>query len=366
MSNERIDWSQVWFTGPTRVFTPDEMARAGNDAPSRTFKVVLMGNFGAPALAVLLFASEQNTARLTALLAGAAAIIWHGLMAVWRQPHRRRLMAVSLVALATMVLFMLGLRWRMAPGPDRVFMGEVSAIITGLAVFGYYGLAFYRSQQIAARLRELDERERRTDMARQLAQAQIQPHFLFNSLASLQHWVQQKDDRAAPLLDALTGFLRATLPLFDRRMLTVGEEAAAVHHYLSVMQLRLGERLRWQLEIGEDAGAVALPPGLLLTLVENALEHGVQRSLAGADVHVSARRDGERLVIEVRDTGPGLAAQAVDGVGLGNARARLAQVFGAHASLAIDNDPAGGCRARIECPATSIAPDTGPEGGKPA
>jgi signal transduction histidine kinase len=362
MSNERIDWSQIWFTGPTRVFTPDEMARAGSDAPSRTFKVALMGNLMAPALAVLFLASQENTARLTALFAGAAAIIWHGLMTVWRQPHRKHLMAVSLVALAIMVLFMLGLRWRMAPGPARIFMGEVTGIITGVAIFGYYGLAFYRSHQIAARLRELDERERRTDMARQLAQAQIQPHFLFNSLASLQHWVQQKDDRAAPLLDALMGFLRATLPLFDRRMLTVGEEASAVRHYLTVMQLRLGERLRWRLDISEAASAAALPPGLLLTLVENALEHGVQRSLTGADVLVSAQRNGERLVIEVHDTGPGLSAQAADGVGLGNARARLAQVFGAHAALTVASDPSGGCRARIECPATTITPEASPGG----
>jgi signal transduction histidine kinase len=365
MSNERIDWNQVWFTGPTRVFTSEEMARAGNDAPSRTFKVVLMFNLLSPALAVLLSGSQENTARLTALFVGAAVIIWRGLMAVWRQPHRKRLMAVSFVTLAIMALFMFGLRWRMAPGPARISMGEVTGIITGVAVFSYYGLAFYRSHQIAARLRELDERERRADMARQLAQAQIQPHFLFNSLASLQHWVQQKDDRAAPMLDALMGFLRATLPLFDRRMLTVGEEAAAVRHYLSVMQLRLGERLHWHVDVSEGAGAAALPPGLLLTLVENALEHGVQRSLGGASVRLSARREGERLVIEVRDTGPGLAAHAADGVGLGNARARLAQAFGARAALTMANDPSGGCSARIECPATSIATHARPEGAAP-
>jgi LytS/YehU family sensor histidine kinase len=107
-----------------------------------------------------------------------------------------------------------------------------------LVSLGWWFLTLYRAHQIEGRLRELAERERAVALAGQLMAAQIQPHFLFNSLASLQHWVQTQDPRAAPMLEALTGFLRATLPLFNRPSLTLGEELQAVRSYLQVMQAR--------------------------------------------------------------------------------------------------------------------------------
>jgi LytS/YehU family sensor histidine kinase len=187
-------------------------------------------------------------------------------------------------------------------------------------------------------------------MARQLAAAQIQPHFLFNSLASLQHWVQHKDDRAAPMLAALTAFLRATLPMFNRQRLALGDEAEAVRQYLAVMQMRLGERLRFSIAVEPAAAAAQVPPGLLLTLVENAVEHGVMPSLSGAEVQVQARTEAGQLRLTVRDTGPGLAPDAADGTGLANTRERLQQAYGAAAGLTLDNAPEGGCIARLHCP----------------
>jgi hypothetical protein len=124
----------------------------------------------------------------------------------------------------------------------------------GLNLLAARGFGFC-AHQIEARLRELAEQQRALDMARQLAAAQIQPHFLYNALASLQHWVQAKDDRAAPMLAALTGFLRATLPLFNRERLALGDEAEAARQYLAVMQLRLGERLRASVTIDPAAHA---------------------------------------------------------------------------------------------------------------
>jgi len=91
-------------------------------------------------------------------------------------------------------------------------------------------------------------------------------------------------------------------------------------------------------------------------LVENAIEHGATPSLSAVQVHVQARRHGTRLVLEVRDTGVGLAPDATDGVGLGNARARLVQAFGDQASLTLQRPPQGGCLARIECPLSSGTP----------
>ena len=223
----------------------------------------------------------------------------------------------------------------------------------------WWFVTIYRAHRIEGRLRELAEQQHALDMARQLAAAQIQPHFLYNALAALQHWVQAKDDRAAPMLTALTGFLRTTLPLFNRERLALGDEAEAVRQYLAVMALRLGDRLRWSVEIDDDAARAAVPPGLLLTLVENAVEHGVTRSLAGAEVHVRAAVQGGRVALSVRDTGPGLAPAASvagDGVGLANSRVRLAQAFAERATLQLQNAAGGGCLATIDMPLEPAAP----------
>jgi LytS/YehU family sensor histidine kinase len=234
--------------------------------------------------------------------------------------------------------------------PSRDWVKSTGTALTLMAAVVWWFVAVYRAHQIESRLRELAERERALDMARQLAAAQIQPHFLFNSLASLQHWVQAKDDRAAPMLDALTAFLRATLPLFNRQRLALGDEAEAVRQYLEVVRLRLGDRLRYGISVDPAAASAQVPPGLLLTLVENAVEHGVMPSLSGAEVRVAASVQGGQLTVSVHDTGPGLAADAEHGVGLANSRERLQQAFGAAALLTLENAPDGGCIARIACP----------------
>ncbi|MBP6898540.1 MAG: histidine kinase [Burkholderiaceae bacterium] len=351
-----IDWSQLWYPGPRRVFTPAEMARAGGDQPSASFVMVLAVTLLGPALALLTTAPDGQGARTFALLVAALVLIWRGAMALWARPTRRRLMALSCVAALLLLGFMLGLRWRLPPGEARSFVFNVAALLTTLAMLGFWVLALFRAHQIEARLREADQREHALQAARQLAAAQVQPHFLANALAALQHWVQVKDDRAAPMLDALHGFLRATLPLFEREQLRLGEELEAARRYLDVMRLRLGERLAVGFDTDPAVDAVLLPPGLLLTLVENAVEHGVQASLHGAEILVRSGRDGPVCWIEVADSGPGLLPgadpEAGRGVGLANARARLALAHGDAARLTLSPRQPGGCLARIELPLT--------------
>jgi hypothetical protein len=353
MSDERIDWSQLWYPGPRRVFSATELARAGGPGPSRTAMMVAWFNACAIGFALLQMAPPLATARLTALIAAAVALAGIAARKVWQSPSRRTVWRWSVGYALAAIVFGILAQWRIVDQAERSWVFGICWGAALLTSFGLWFLSVYRAEQVAGRLRELDEREHREDVARQLAQAQIQPHFLFNSLASLQHWVQSKDDRAALLLDALTGFLRATLPLFDRRLLRVGEEADAVRQYLTVMQLRLGERLRWQVIVRERAAAALLPPGLLLTLVENAIEHGVQQSLSGAEVTIEAQARDNHLTLEVRDSGPGLSPHQADGVGLGNARARLTQAFGAEGTLTLSNATPGGCLARIDCPLTT-------------
>lgn len=348
-----IDWSQIWYPGPTRVFSADELARAGGDRPSRTLVAGALVNFALMAFLLMQLAPREATAALTALLVLAALVSWQATLRLWRRPTRRALGlwtffgALALMVPSAVIADAAGLD-RGSPARAWV-LGTAGALGMAFAL-GTWFVTVYRAQQIEARLREQAEQARALAMAAQLAAAQIQPHFLYNALAALQHWVQAKDDRAAPMLAALTGFLRATLPLFNRPRLALGDETLAVREYLEVMRLRLGERLRWRVELAPEAAPALLPPGVLLTLVENALEHGVAPSLSGAEVEVTATAAAGRVTLTVRDTGPGLAPGAADGTGLANTRERLAQAFGPRAALALDDHPEGGCVARITFP----------------
>jgi hypothetical protein len=198
-------------------------------------------------------------------------------------------------------------------------------------------------------LHERDAAARQASEARlHLLQAQIQPHFLFNTLAALQHWVDTGDARAGELLRTMTAFLRGSTELLGRSQASLAEEVKMLRHYLTVMQARLGARLRFQIDIADECAAQMLPPGLVLTLVENALEHGIEPSLHGGCVHVNAWRDADDFCLTVSDDGVGLAQGWHEGVGLANSRERLAHAFGARASFSVaERNPAPGVCALL-------------------
>lgn len=351
MSSKPIDWSQFWYPGRRQPFTADEMARAGADAPSRTLQVLLLGNvLLLLAIGALVAPKDQGlpaVAMILALAALGAALGWWLWWRPWRQPLMLVQIGMGLVAgLAAASLSELV--------PDRESRTVLGMLLVGSAValsLLLWFLVVWRAQQIEARLAEMAERAQAIEMARRLAAAQLEPHFLFNTLSSLQHWVDTRDERASPLLTALTGYLRATLPMFKQPTLPLADECLAVERYLQVMQARLGARLAWGLDIEPALRTLPLPSGALLTLVENAVQHGIEPSVRGGTLQVRARRRGALAEIEVVDDGAGLPAQPVDGVGLTNVRQRLALLGGPGAALALEPRPEGGCIARLTLPA---------------
>jgi signal transduction histidine kinase len=206
-----------------------------------------------------------------------------------------------------------------------------------------WGVAQIRRSQAQHQLEQARVVQAQDTLARQMAearlkllQAQIQPHFIFNTLAALQHWVDTSDARAAPLLRSLTGFLRGSTELMARDEVALAEELGLVRHYLAIMQARLGERLQTEMSSTPEADGWHLPPGLLLTLVENALEHGVGPALQAVQVRVAATVQDGHLTVTVQDTGPGLSPGWQEGVGLANARERLQHRFGSQARLRVE------------------------------
>ncbi len=174
----------------------------------------------------------------------------------------------------------------------------------------------------------------------QLLQKQIQPHFVFNTLAALQHWVDEGDARSGPLLRALTTFLRGSTELLNQDRTTLAVEVDNVRHYLDIMAARLGGRLRYEIAIAAGTGDRPIPPGLLLTLVENAIEHGLSPALRGGTVRIVTVDDGDAWSLTVDDDGVGLAPGWAERIGLANCRERLRHLFGPGATLTLRADGA--------------------------
>jgi sensor histidine kinase YesM len=185
--------------------------------------------------------------------------------------------------------------------------------------------------------------ERETAVARlQVLQAQIEPHFLFNALANVRRLYQT--DRAAgrEMLDNLMRLLDVALPHMREARSCVGRELALVEAYLGVQRVRMGRRLSYAVDVPAPLLGLELPPMMLLTLVENAVQHGLGPRTEGGTVRIAARLDGATLRVDVADDGAGFRAASGAGTGLANIRARLAALHGDAARLELaPNDPRG-------------------------
>jgi signal transduction histidine kinase len=183
-----------------------------------------------------------------------------------------------------------------------------------------------------------------------LLQAQIEPHFLFNTLAHVQSAIEQDPATGKQILEQLIRYLRGTLRRTRSTHYTLAEERELVEALLNIASIRLGARLRYQLDISADIGNVMLPPLLLQPLVENAIKHGIEPAIEGGEIKIEGRRIDDVLVLRVTDTGVGMAAAGPEGVGLANVRARLASLYGVEGRLTLERHPAGGVLAELRLP----------------
>jgi sensor histidine kinase YesM len=181
-------------------------------------------------------------------------------------------------------------------------------------------------------------------------QAQIEPHFLFNTLANVVGLVDADPATAKRMLESFIRFLRASLAATREERTTLGDDFALVASFLEVIQVRMGERLAVRLEIPEALRSFELPPLLLQPIVENAVLHGLEPKVEGGTITLTAfERDG-RVVVEVADTGVGFRETTSGGIGLANVRERLKLRYGDDAKLAIRDNPPMGTLVSIELP----------------
>jgi signal transduction histidine kinase len=184
----------------------------------------------------------------------------------------------------------------------------------------------------------------------QMLQAQIEPHFLFNSLANLRRLGRLDAAAGKAMLADLLQYLRQTLPRLREADSTLGREAEVARAYLAVHKIRMGERLEVEFAIPAELEATPLPPMMLLTLTENALKHGLAPLPEGGRIRIAAERDGDAVRLSVADTGRGIVPGRGSGTGLENLRARLRTLHGAKAELGLRTNLPRGVVASIVVP----------------
>lgn len=231
-----------------------------------------------------------------------------------------------------------------------VLVGGVLAI----AIVGVARMRLREGQQREARLAAEAERERLSRQTVQaelkLLQAQVEPHFLFNTLANLRFLVQTGSPDALAMLDHLIHYLRVALPEIRAEASSVGREVELARAYLEILRIRMGGALEIEAEVEPDAARAAIPPLMVMTLVENAIKHGVA-PVGRGKVSLRARMAQGRVVISVADDGRGLVAPPGRGVGLSNIRERLRALHGDAARLELASREGGGAVATLELPA---------------
>ncbi|MBZ4397341.1 histidine kinase [Myxococcus sp. AS-1-15] len=219
-----------------------------------------------------------------------------------------------------------------------------------------------------ARERELGESRLAARLAEarlEALRAQLDPHFLFNTLNAVVSLVRQtRNTEAEDALVELSSLLRASLDGRNEQGIALSEELDLVRRYLGIEQLRFGSRLRFHLEAEPETLGARVPMLVLQPLVENAIKHGTSRRAARGNIWVRSLRQGERLVLEVRDDGPGLRPGSTPGTGIGvaNTRERIQQLHGEGYGVTLEDAPGGGALARVELPFQVSTVEPSPQG----
>ena len=185
-------------------------------------------------------------------------------------------------------------------------------------------------------------------------QAQVEPHFLFNTLASVDYLIETEPSTASKMQKSLIQYLRAALPQMREGSTTLGKEVQLCRSYLEILKFRMEDRLQYSLIVPQGLSSAQFPPMMLQSLVENSIKHGLEPKPEGGSLTISADISNGRLRVTVADSGLGFAAAGVSGsgVGLANVRERLAALYGGAARLSIEANSPSGTIVTIEVPYT--------------
>ncbi|MGE3404317.1 MAG: histidine kinase [Vicinamibacterales bacterium] len=281
--------------------------------------------------------------------------VWHMLRKL--EPNWQLVLLLAPVALE-LLRQALGVRF----GADRLFyLGSPSPGMTLLVILATVlavatPIKIWNSARIEHRLQEQEKLLLAAKI--EALKSQINPHFLFNTLASISSLIRSQPDTARTLITKLSGLLRRLLRS-QEHFVTLREELESIDEYLDIEVVRFGSKLRVQKEIAPETLNVVVPSMILQPLVENSIKHGLSRKIGGGYILIRSRREHGRAVIEIEDDGMGFLMERLDepmssGIGLANVRERLRVIYGASYQLKLTSEPGRGTIARIEIPELAV------------
>lgn len=362
-----------WAVAFSAFFKSMELASPSNITPQLSFAMYFMGNVTGSASGLLMMGLIWfPVARHYWLHDKAARIRYEqeGMYALMPRPVFFLVMTLLYVTSAAfsnrLWCAYMDLSDSWTPNLRVVSTLKTSMIFHGFALAAVFTVDFFRVREMMQRRRAESAHRLNVEAQLQRLQAQMEPHMLFNTLANLHALIETQPAKAQDMLAHLIDYLRATLSASRAGTLTLGEEIARVDDYLSLMQIRMGQRLRIYIDVPTSLHDADVPPMLVQPLVENAIKHGLDPVPEGGTLRVTARRVGQTLEIVVHDNGRGLPAEGPTmpstgegGFGLQCIRARLQTAFGEHACLTLSSTPAqAGTIATLRMPfhATSTSP----------
>lgn len=322
-----------------------------------------------------LFVSPIFESSLLSLLArtlavGLVALLAFGLLEQWprRLPRWLARWVLQVLGVAAAAPLTVSAYYLATSETGALPFQEGGTRLTGFMILTVTGVLFAPWIAMSALLRQRDElvrsqassfeRERgeleraALDARLRLLQAQVQPHFLFNTLANLRELVESGSPQAPAVLNSLIAYLRAAVPRFDEPTITLGQELELVRAYLLLMRMRMPDRLEFAIGAGDEHRSLRCPPMTLMTLVENAIRHGIDPSEDGGRIDVSVQVRNGRCRLRVSDTGVGLQMTGSGlGTGLSTLRKRMKLAFGDDAALRLAAREPHGLIAELEFPA---------------
>ncbi len=282
-------------------------------------------------------------------------------MGTWATIVGYTVVSFGVVQIAILVLSFLqprtfGLRGWIGDPQWLLISLSLSFLISLMLTFAWRSRFTYltREAEMAREQARLKEAQSQADNANLRAlQAQIEPHFLFNTLANVTGLIHPQPDKAKLMLEQFIAYLRATLAATRELTTTLGKDVDMMRNFLAILQIRMGDRLTVRIDIATDVANCKIPPMLLQPIVENSIKHGLEPSIEGGEVAITARLDGNNVVITVADTGMGFSRGVpkvvgsntdanIGGVGMANVRARLLSTYSSAAEMRVeDNAPRG-------------------------
>ncbi len=231
-----------------------------------------------------------------------------------------------------------------------LFLGVMFGVIITYFFSSRELLAESRARIQEEKIKRLTSEKKATEANLKLLQAQIEPHFLFNTLSNVLSLLDTNPQSGKSMLIDFIQYLRASLSKIRQETATLEQEMAMIQAYLKIFKVRMGDRLTYQIDLPKHLGSIPFPPMLIQPLVENAIKHGLEPKVDGGEIFIRGIENNDHLRLEVTDTGIGFSGEHESGVGLCNIRERLSSIYGNQGRLILEANSPRGFKAIIEVP----------------